>query len=176
MVEFKLQSGHVGKAGRGGVHPDLYGGIKGGDASLWDDLEAVCSATGIGVGFDARGTHWVVSFQFEINGQSDVIVGVKPSIVADLGAVPAEPLRDAVAVERGHLVRFVAPAVVDALADHVLWLSNIGHHPGGGVGVGLRGWEGGDVVALARPLRGGRGGGGPPLVHAEGEIVVLVHG
>ena len=101
---------------------------------------------------------------------------MKPSVIADLGAVPAETFRDTLAVERGHLVRFVTPAVVDALADHVLWLSDIRHHPGGGVGVGLRGWEGGDVVALARPLRRGRGGGGPTLVHAEREIVVLVHG
>ena len=176
MVKLELQTGHVGEAGRRCVHPHLHGCVEGRDASLGRHGQAVRSSAGVGVGFHATGTDGVVALEFEINGQSDVVVGVEPRIVPNLGTVPAKALRDSVAVEGGHLVGFVAASVIDALPDHVAGLSNVGHHPSGAVGVGLGRREGGDVVALTGPLRVRGGGGGPALVHSKREIVILVDG
>ena len=176
MVKFQLQPGHVGEAGRRSVHPHLHRCVERRNAAFGRHGQAVRSSAGVGVGLHAAGADGVVPLEFEIDGQTDVIVGVEPSVVSDLGAVPAEAFRDAVAVERSHFVGFVAAPVVDALPDHVPGFSNIGHHPGGAVGVGFRRREGGDVIALTRPLRIRGGGGGPALIHSKREIVIFVHG
>ena len=154
VMQFKLQTGRVGEARRRGVHPNLHRRVESGDGPFRNHIEAVRTGAGIGVRLHTRRANGVVALEFEIDDQADVVSRVKPSVVSHFGAIPSVAFRDAFAVVGGHLVRFVTSSVIDGLAEVIRWLSNIGDHPRGRVGVGL-GWrEWGDVIALARPLRG----------------------
>ena len=153
MMQFKLQTGRVGEARRGSVHPHLHRRVEGGDGPLRHHIKAVRTGTGIGVGLHTRRANGVVALELEIDDQADIVCRVEPSVVSHFRAIPPVTFRDAFAVEGGHLVRFVTPSVIDSLAEVIRGLSNISHHPSGGVGVGLGRREWGDVIALARPLR-----------------------
>ena len=176
MVEFKLQTGRVGKTRGRCIHPNLHRCVQGGDGTFRDHFQAVGAGAGVGVRLNACGANRVVSLEFEIDDQAYVIGGVEPCIIAHFRTIPSVAFRNSVAVERCHLVGFVATAVIDALSDVIGGFSNICHDPRGGVGIGLGGWKRRDVIALARPLRVGCRGRGPSLVSSEGEVVIFVDG
>ena len=174
MMQFELQTRRVGETRSGGVDPHLHWRVQCGDGPFRDHVKAVRTRARIGVGFHAGRANRVVPLELEIDDQTNVISRMKPGIVSYFRAIPAVAFRDAIAVEGGHLVGFVATAIIDGLADVIGRFADVGDHPCGGVCIGF-GWrEGRDVIALARPLRRGGGCGGPTLVHAKREVVILV--